>query len=349
MALYIILGILIFGLIILIHEFGHFLFAKLFKVGINEFAIGMGPKLWSKTGKDNVLYSLRAFPIGGYVSMVGEDDDGQDDESALCKKPLWQRFIIIAAGAFMNIILGFVIMAIVVILSGKIYSTQIERFNFADENGNLIQMDSWQNLNVGDKIIKVGDRHIFVRSDLLFEAMNVADTPTTLTVVRNGQKLEIDNFVFPTFVESGVKMGNANFFVPTSLPKTFVEVTKQSVCQSISVIRMIYTSLFDTLKGKYGADAVSGPVGVVNEIKNTASLGIGALLYLMMIISMNVGIFNLLPLPALDGGRLLFMFIELIRGKPINPKYEGYVHMAGLALLLIFAVLVTINDITKLF
>lgn len=349
MALYIILGILIFGLIILIHEFGHFLFAKLFKVGINEFAIGMGPKLWSKTGKDNVLYSLRAFPVGGYVSMVGEDDDGQDDESALCKKPLWQRFIIIAAGAFMNIILGFVIMAIVVILSGKIYSTQIERFNFADENGNLIQMDSWQNLNVGDKIVKVGNRHIFVRSDLLFEAMNVADTPTTLTVVRNGQKLEIDNFVFPTFVESGVKMGNANFFVPTSLPKTFVEVTKQSVCQSISVIRMIYTSLFDTLKGKYGADAVSGPVGVVNEIKNTASLGIGALLYLMMIISMNVGIFNLLPLPALDGGRLLFMFIELIRGKPINPKYEGYVHMAGLALLLIFAVLVTINDITKLF
>lgn len=349
MALYIILGILIFGFIILIHEFGHFLFAKLFKVGINEFAIGMGPKLWSKTGKDNVLYSLRAFPIGGYVSMVGEDDDGNDDESALCKKPLYKRFIIVAAGAVMNIILGFIIMAIVVILSGEIYSTQIERFNFGDENGNIIQIDSYQGLEVGDEIVKVGNRHIFVRSDLLFEAMNIADKPITLTVIRNGQKVEISDFVFPTFVESGVKMGNANFFIPKSLPKSFLEITKQSVCQSISVIRMIYTSLFDTLKGKYGADAVSGPVGVVNEIKNTASLGIGALLYLMMIISMNVGIFNLLPLPALDGGRLLFMFIELIRGKPINPKYEGYVHFAGLALLLILAVFVTINDITKLF
>lgn len=349
MALYIILGILIFGLIILIHEFGHFICAKLFKVGINEFAIGMGPKLFSKTGKDKVLYSLRLFPIGGYVSMVGEDDDGGDDESALCRKPLWQRFIIIAAGAIMNIILGFIIMAIVVIISGKIYSTQIERFNFADENGNLIQMESWQGLNVGDNITKVGNRNIFVRSDLLFEAMNIADTPTTLTVIRDGQKIEIENFVFPTFVESGVKMGNANFFIPKTLPKTFLEVSKQSVFQSISVIRMIYTSLFDTIKGKYGADAVSGPVGVVNEIKNTASYGIGALLYLMMILSMNVGIFNLLPLPALDGGRLLFIFIELIRGKPVNPKYEGYVHFAGLALLLLFAVFVTINDISKIF
>jgi regulator of sigma E protease len=349
LALYIILGILIFGLIILIHEFGHFLFAKLFKVGINEFAIGMGPKLWYKTGKDNVLYSLRAFPIGGYVSMVGEDDDGNDDESALCKKPLWQRFVIISAGAFMNIALGFIIMAIVVILSGEIYSTQIERFNFADENGNLIQMDSWQNLNVGDKIIKVGDRHIFVRSDLLFEAMNVADTPTTLTVVRNGQKLEIDNFVFPTFVESGVKMGNANFFVPTSLPKTFVEVTKQSICQSVSVIRMIYTSLFNTLKGKYGADAVSGPVGVINEIKNTASLGFGALLYLMMIISMNVGIFNLLPLPALDGGRMIFLIIEGIRRKPLKKEIEQSINTAGLMILLALMLLVTLKDVVNLF
>ncbi len=349
MFVYILIGILMFGFIIILHEFGHFITAKLYKVGINEFSIGMGPKLFSKKGKDNVLYSLRLLPIGGYVSMVGEDNDECDDQNALYKKPLYQRFIIISAGAIMNILLGFVIMSFIVGFGPDLYSTQIERFNFGDENGNLIQMDSWQGLKVGDEIIKVGNRHIFVRSDLVYEAMSVADKPVDLTVIRDGKKLIIEDFVFPLEQSSGVTFGNANFFLPEKLSKTPLEIIKQSVFQSISVIRMIYVSLFDTLSGKYGAEAVSGPVGVVNEIKNTASYGLSAVSYLIMIITMNVGIFNLLPFPALDGGRLLFLFIELVRGKPLSPKYEGYVHFAGMIILLTFAAFVTINDIMKLF
>ena len=134
--LYILLGIFVFGIIILIHELGHFMFAKLFKVGIDEFAIGMGPKLVSKIGKDGVRYSLRLIPMGGFVSMVGEDED-VDDERALSRKPVWQRMIIVAAGAFMNIVLGFVLMAVVIIFFKNIYSTTISGFAYYDDNGKL--------------------------------------------------------------------------------------------------------------------------------------------------------------------------------------------------------------------
>lgn len=348
MIFYIVIVILMFGLLIIIHELGHFMFAKLFGVGINEFSVGMGPKIVSKTGKDGVMYSLRALPIGGYVSMVGEDDDGDGAKNALCNKKAWQRFIIIAAGAVMNILLGFVIMGFLVGFGGKLYSTTIERFNFGDENGNLIQMTEWQGLRVGDEIIKVGNRRINVRSDLVFEAMDIGAEPCTLTVLRGGQKVKIENFVFPTYTEKGIVFGNASFFLPTTLAKTPAEVVKQSFCQSVAVIRMIWTSLVNTVRGKYGTEAVSGPVGVVSEIKETATYGFSALCYMMMIISMNLGIFNLLPLPALDGGRLFFVLIEMIRGKPVNPKYEGYVHLAGMVLLLSLMVLVTFNDIAKL-
>lgn len=348
MALYILFGILMFGLLIFIHELGHFLAARAFGVGIYEFAIGMGPKLISKTGKTGTKYSLRLFPIGGYVSMVGEDEDSDDSENALCKKPVWQRIIIISAGAFMNILLGLIITAGIVIFGGNIYSSQIDHFNFVDENGERVEISEWQGLCEGDEIIKVGNRRIFVRSDLVYEAMDIADTPVTLTVLRNGEKITIENFVFPTSVDRGIVFGNANFFMPTVLNKTPFEVAKQSVFQSVSVLRMIWTSLIDTFSGRYGVESVSGPVGIVSEIKETAQYGLESLMFLVMIITMNLGIVNLLPLPALDGGRLVFYIIELIRRKPINPKYEGYIHLAGMVLLLMFAAFITANDILKL-
>ncbi len=348
MAIYIIFGILMFGFLIFIHELGHFLAARAFGVGIYEFSIGMGPKLISKKGKSGTAYSLRLLPIGGFVSMVGEDEEVTDDESALSAKPVWQRIIIVAAGAFMNILLGLIITAGIVIFGGKIYSAQIDYFNFVDETGTRVEMDSWQGLYEGDEILKVGNRRIFVRSDLVYEAMDIADTPVTLTVRRNGEIITIENFVFPTSTESGVVFGNANFFMPQVLAKTPLEIAKQSVFQSVSVLRMIWASLIDTVTGRYGADAVSGPVGVVSEIKETAQYGFESLMFLVMIITMNLGLVNLLPLPALDGGRLVFYIIELVRRKPINPKYENYINLAGMALLLMLMVFVTINDIGKL-
>lgn len=345
MALYILIGILIFGVIILIHELGHFISAKAFGVGVNEFAIGMGPKLLSKKSKSGTLYSLRLFPIGGYVSMVGEDDDGGGAENALCNKKAWQRLIIMSAGAFMNMLLGFIITACLVVFGSDLYSTTIERFNSADNNEIL----QWQGLEVGDTIVKVGSRHIFVRSDLVYKAMDQGAEPCDIVVKRNGEKVVIKDFVFPTFEQNGIKFGNANFFVPTVLKKTPFEVAKQSVFQSVAVLRMIWTSLIDTISGKYGTEAISGPVGVIGEIKETAQYGFSSLMFLTMVLTMNIGLFNLLPFPALDGGRIFFLLIEIIRRKPINPKYEGYVHLAGLALLFALMIFVTANDIAKIF
>lgn len=347
--IYVIIGIIMFGILIFIHELGHFLAAKKAGVGIYEFSIGMGPAVFKKTGKDGVKYSLRIFPIGGYVSIYGEDEDDCPDLSkALSSKSLGARFFVISAGAAMNIILGLLLSLGLVIFGENIYSTKIERFNFGDENGNPIEIDEYKGLHVGDEIIKVGSRHIFVRTELVYEAMSVGGEKVDLVVKRDGKKITIEDFSFPTSSEKGVVFGNAAFFIPTKLSKTPVEVTKQAVCQSVAVIRMIWTSLIDTVRGKYGVEAVSGPVGVVSEVKETVQYGFSSLIYMMMIITINLGVVNLLPLPALDGGRLAFLLVELIRGKPVNPKYEGVVHFIGLALLLSLMIFVTYNDVLKL-
>lgn len=346
--LYILLGIFMFGVIIFIHELGHFLSAKAFGVGINEFAIGMGPKLFSKKGKDGVLYSVRLIPMGGYVSMVGEDED-VDDEKALCRKPVWQRIIIVAAGAIMNILLGFVIMGIVVTFSQTIYSTTVEGFNVVDESGNYLEPQEVYGIKIGDTIEKIGNRKINVRNDFVYEVMFVGAEPVDVTVIRNGEKIILENIVFDTYSEGGIVFGNAGFIRTTELEKTFPEIIKQSVFQSVSMIRMLWSTILNTFKGEYGTESLSGPVGVIEQVEETASYGWNAFLLMAVMITMNVGMVNLMPLPALDGGRLFFMLIELVRGKPINPKYEGYVHAAGLAILMGLMLFVTYNDIVRIF
>ncbi len=344
---YIIIGILMFGLLVTFHELGHFLFAKLFKVGIYEFSIGMGPAIFSKKAKDGVSYSLRAFPIGGYVSMVGEDEDATDRPDALSKKPVWQRFIIVSAGALTNILIGILITAGLV-LSEKNYSTQIERFNFADTDGNPLQITEWQGLQVGDTIIGVDSQKVRVREDLVYIAMNKADTACTLTVKRDGQTVKINDFVFPTTQSEGVLFGTINFFIPTQIPKNPLEVIRQSFLRSFATIKNTWVSLYRTVKGDFGASAVSGPVGIVSQIEKTASYGFSSLMAFIMLISMNVGVVNLLPLPALDGGRLIFLIIEAIRGKPVPVKYEAYIHLIGLCALMALMIFVTFNDIKRL-
>lgn len=351
MFIYVIIGILMFGFLIFIHELGHFLAAKKCGVGVYEFAIGMGPKIFSYTGKDGVVYSLRLLPIGGFVSMHGEDDDaaGASDETSLAKKSIGARFAVISAGAVMNILLGILVSLLVVIFAGNLYSTTIERFNFGDENGNLIPMTEYQGLEIGDRIIKVGNRHINIRHDLVYEAMRLADTPVDITVNRDGEKILIEDFVFPVSVQKGIRFGNANFFMPTRLDKTVPEVIKQTFCQAGAVMRMIWASLIDTISGKYGTEALSGPVGVVGEMKETAEEGgASALVYLFMVLTLNLGVVNLLPIPALDGGRLFFLLIELIRKKPLNPKFEGALNFAFLMLLMLLMVFITVKDIAKI-
>ena len=358
--LYILLCILMFGIIIFIHELGHFIFAKLFKVGINEFAIGMGPKIFSKKGKDGVDYSIRLIPMGGFVSMVGEDEEVDPElaDKALSKKPVWQRMIIVAAGAVMNMVLGIVLMAVIVAFSkADIYSTTVDGFRvYYSDTGTTAVADTWYRrgtddilLEKGDKIVKIGDRRINVREDFIYEVMFLGSEPVDVTVIRDGEKTVVKDVSFDSRSEDGITFGIAGFILTTRLEKTFPEVIKQAFCRSFASAGMIWDSLLNTVKGEYGTEALSGPVGIVEQVEETAKYGWDSLLLMMVIITLNLGIVNLLPLPALDGGRLFFMLIELVRGKPINPKYEGYVHAIGIMLLFGLMIFVTYNDIVRIF
>ncbi len=345
---YVLLGIVFFGIIILVHESGHFAFAKLFKVAITEFSVGFGPKLFSKKGKDGVSYSLRAVPVGGYVNMVGEDEDSTE-EGAFCSKPVWQRIIIVSAGAVMNIILGFVLMGILVGSSKEIYSTTVSGFNVVNEVGESLEFEEFLGIRVGDTITKIGNRKINVRNDFVYEVMFLGDKSVDVQVIRDGKETVIKDVAFDTFSDNGMVFGNAAFIRTTTLKKTFPEFIKQTFCQGISAMRVLWSSLLSIFKGKYGVESLSGPVGVIGQVKETASYGFDSLLFLFVMLTLNVGIINLLPLPAFDGGRLFFMLIELVRGKPVPAKYEGYVHAAGFALIILLMIFVTYNDIVRLF
>ena len=358
--LYVLLGIFMFGILILIHELGHFAFAKLFKVGITEFAIGMGPKIFSKKGKDGVDYSLRLIPMGGFVSMVGEDEEVDEDlaDKALNKKPVWQRIIIVAAGAVTNILFGIILMGVIVAFSkSDIYSTTVEGFNVYYSDTNEVRVeDTWYRrgtdeilLQKGDKILKIGDRRINVRDDFIYEVMFLGNESVDVTVLRDGKKTLVEDVAFESRVEGGITLGIAGFIRTTRLEKTFPEVIKQAFCRSVASAGMIWDSLLNTVKGEYGTESLSGPVGIIEQVEETAKYGWDSLLLMVVIITLNLGIMNLLPLPALDGGRLFFMLIELIRGKPVNPKYVGYVHAIGIVLLMGLMLFVTYNDIVRIF
>lgn len=341
-----------FGVLIFIHELGHFIAAKAFKVGITEFSIGMGPKLISRKGRDGVAYSLRLIPMGGFVSMVGEDEEVSDDEqkNALYRKPAWQRFIVFAAGAFMNLAFGLILMGVLVGSSDVIYSTEISGFGAVNDAGEKYMLEEWKGLRSGDVIEKIGNRKINIREDFVYEVMFVGDAPCDVTVKRDGKSgIVVKDVVFPSYTEDGITFGNAAFIWTAEAEKTVPEIIKQTFCRTASSVKMIWSSLLNTIKGKYGTQSLSGPVGVVEQVEETVSYGWDSFMFLVIIITINLGIMNLLPLPALDGGRLLFLIIEMVRRKPINPKYEGFVHAAGLVLLIGLMIFVTYNDIARIF
>lgn len=338
------IAILFFGVIILIHEFGHFSTAKLFKVKVNEFSIGMGPAILKKK-KGETLYALRLLPIGGYVSMEGEDEDS-DDDRAFNKKPVWQKMIIVAAGAIMNLILGLIIVAVMLSTSGDLIGTN--RINqFYDT---AVSCD--YGLKEKDKIIKVDGHAVWSERDLSFLMTRNENGVFDFVVERDGEKVKLDGVKFKTEEVNGINMIIYDFTI-VGEKAGFKNVFVNSFTQSASIVRMVWLSLFDLVTGRYGMSELSGPVGTVDIIADVTqdaadSGNLDNLLLIMALITINIGIANLLPLPALDGGRLFFLVIEAIRRKPINPKYEGYIHAAGLALLLLLMVVVTFNDIVRI-
>lgn len=343
-VLYVILAILIFGILIFIHEGGHFLFARLFKVSVKEFSIGMGPRILSKTSKKSgIAYSLRLLPIGGFVSMEGEDEES-DDPNAFNKKPVWQRFIIVAAGGLVNIIVGMLVMSILVFNSDILGSTvvaQVDEGTASYEAG----------LQVNDEIIEVDGANVHIMDELTYQIMRRGIEPVDLTVIRKGEKITIENVQFPIGTTDGYSYGNTDFKVYRE-NITFPVLVKHSFYRSMYTVTMIWESLYDLVTGRYGMEAVSGPVGVTEAlteaIDTDVQTGSNNFVYLAVVISMNLGIMNLLPLPALDGGRLVFLIVEAIRRKPVKPEVEGYVHFAGIVLLMILMVVICVKDVIGL-
>lgn len=343
--LYIIPALLIFGVLILIHELGHFLTARAFGVTVHEFAIGMGPKIFTKvSSKTDIAYSLRLLPIGGFVSMEGENEESEDI-NAFHRKPVWQRIIITAAGAAMNLIIGILVMFILVAFQEYLPSNEIALF-VPDENGFCYAENA--GLQIGDRIIEVDGTGVHIADEVVYEIMRKGVNPVDVTVIRGGEKITLADVQFPVIVMQGTKFGNVDFKVSVE-EKTALTVLKHAVFRSVSTIKMIWESLYDLVTGRYGAEAISGPVGVTKALGEAAQEGTSDFIYLAVVISMNLGVMNLLPLPALDGGRLLFQLIELIRRKPIDPNIEGYVHFAGLVLLMILMVVIAFKDIAALF
>ena len=378
-------AVVVFGIIIMVHELGHFIAAKCMGVKVNEFSIGMGPKLF-KFGKKETQYSLRLSPIGGYCAMEGEDSAGggevklntdaasaeepempdsppKPDPRAFHQKKVWRRMIIILAGPAMNLVLGFVLL--------------IGYFGFCmlpDENGkvqfssttvSLLKEDapSYQTgLRPGDTILKVDGKTVFTDRDLAMLLQNDEDGVFNMTVRREvdgkEQKVKLEGVTFQIVTEEdGTRYLQYDFYVQ-GIPRTFTSTITQSAKMECTVSVMVWRTLGGMLTGQYGLNDLSGPVGTVDAIGDVVvdatqqehwQIGLGNVLMLVVLISVNVGIFNLLPVPALDGGRLLFLLIELVFRKPVPPKYEGMIHAIGLLLLFGLIILVTFSDIVKLF
>jgi len=361
----IVLAILILGLLVTIHEFGHFAVAKLSGIKVNKFAVGMGPRLFKFT-KGDTEYSLRLLPIGGFCAMEGEDESS-DDKGAFRNKPVSRRIGVVAAGPIMNLLLGIIVALVMTCISDSILSCRVKEFKINSTSNQT-------GLCEGDEIIKMNNTKIYTTDDLSYMFQNTSDGVFDLVVKRNGEKVKLDNVKFYTkyyyyiatdedgkqyyekFATKEEYTGTeelkeaeerVDFRVFTE-EKTFGTVVSYSFKESFSLARLILMSLKDLVTGKYGLNDLSGPVGIVQVIDQARALGLENLLFLVCMLTLNLGIFNLLPLPALDGGRLIFLIIEAVRRKPVPPEKEGVVHLVGMALLMILMVAVTISDIVKL-
>lgn len=379
-ALYILLAVFIFGFLIFIHELGHFLVARACGVTILEFSIGMGPRLLSRRSKKSgTVYALRALPIGGFVSMLGEsgmelaqgtergetvvgdpenpilndvapaDAEGlgtvqQDDAHAYCNQSAWRRLLISLAGPVMNILLGFLLMFIMVGSMGShgyLGNTVVAGF----PEGNVSQASG---LQVGDEILKINNTPVFTLYQLNYEITSQGYQAVRVTVRRNGERTVLENVIFPTGVESNTTFGQMDFQVYAE-EMSLGTLVKHSFWQSCSAVKMVYDSLFGLVGGRYSPDSVSGPVGITQTITQAAKSSALDVLHLIIVISINLGIMNLLPFPALDGGHILLYIIELVRRKKLKPQVEGIINFIGLVVLLALMAVVMAKDIISLF
>jgi regulator of sigma E protease len=341
----VVIALLVFGFLIFIHEFGHYIFARIFKVKINEFSIGMGPKLvWYDSKKTGIRYAISMLPIGGYVAMAGEDDES-DDPDSFDKKPAWQRFIITFAGAAVNLIAGFIATAILVTMS-PIGNTTVAKFVEGEEYGFEISSEE-SGLMVGDRIIAVDGKKVSIPDELSYEIMRRGTHPLDITVIRDGVEMTIPDVVFPGMTEEGQSFGVMDFQV-YRIDKSVGNVLSHSFQKSFLTVRMCWESIYDLFTGRYTFAAVSGPVGISSAIGDAAKMGFTSLLSIVALISINLGFMNLLPIPALDGGRLITIFVEMITKRKLPKKVEGMINTVGLMALLLLSFVILIKDVIQI-
>ncbi len=334
------LAVLMFVLLIVIHEFGHFIAAKICKVRVNEFAVGFGPKLFKKKLGETV-YAINLIPLGGYCAMEGEDEDSTD-ERAFCKKGPFKRLFIVANGAIFNLILGLIIVGIVLAIGGNLLgTTTVAKFEETAVSVNY-------GLKPGDQIIRVDGRRVFTDRDLSYTFTNVEDGSLDLVVRRNGQKVNLNDVKFATEEIDGINVIKLDFWL-LGEEKTFLNMVEHTFKTTFAYCRIVWFSFIDLITGKYGISAMSGPVGITATVGAVAKQNILNILPIMALITINLGVFNLFPLPALDGGRILFILFEIITRKPVPQKYEGLIHTVGIVLLLGLMLIITAKDIIALF
>ena len=337
LPLTILMVVLIFGFIIFIHELGHFTVAKLCGVLVHEFSMGMGPALFKKQWGETT-YALRLLPIGGFVAVEGEDEDS-DNDRAINNCPVWQRILFVGAGAFMNVLFGFILMVILVSSQDLVSTTIVAQFNEGAQSAQVLQ--------VGDEILEINGADISIGNDIAFELISVGTEPIDLTIRRDGEVMVLEDVPFPMETIDGITVPTMDFMVYGE-EKTVLNTLGEAWHMTTAVVKQVWDSFWKLITGYYSVGNLSGPVGVSSAIGEAASIGMESLIMMIAFITINIGVFNLIPLPALDGGRLFFLLIEAVRGKPIPPKYEGLIHGAGLVLLMALMLFVTFNDVIKL-
>ena len=347
-AAFVLFGILIFGVLIAIHEFGHFLAAKLCGVRVNEFAVGMGPAIWKKK-KGETLYALRCIPLGGYCAMEGEDEESADPR-AFTSQPVWKRLIILCAGSFNNFLLGVLIIFCLFLGAKAFLSPTIASFieGCPYEGADALQ--------VGDRFVKIDGKRVYQYYDV-GDFLREGDGVYDLVLDRNGTTVRLNDFPMTTRLYEGQdrELFGFNFGYEKA---TFPVKLRHTWNTAMEFSRMVWMSLRMLVKGEVGLKEMSGPIGIVDlmaetgENADTVSDGLYDILYLGAFIAINLAIMNMLPIPALDGGRVFLLLvtavIQALTGKKLDPKYEGYVHAAGMVLLLALMAVIMFQDILKL-
>lgn len=340
--------ILILGGIVLVHEFGHFIFSKLFGVYVYEFSIGMGPKLFHYKKKDGETeYCIRAIPIGGFVSLAGEDADDNskiDDSRKLFSKPVWQRFIIMIAGAMNNFIFAFILLFVMALIYGSVSTKPI----IANVSSEYPAYEA--GIKEGDRIVSIDNHKVSSWNEVQLY-IQTSDGKELDFVLKDRDGNERKVSVTPDVVTS--EDGSESYVVGIGLDntkKTGFGASLSYACETtVSLYKLMITTLKQLFVGGVSVNDLSGPVGIYSVVDSQSKEGLQSIIYLTAYLSMNVGVINLIPFPAFDGGRVLFLLIEKIRRKPIKAKTEATVNSIGFALLMLLMIYVTFNDIIRLF